>query len=111
MVCAVINSGGVGVVDVMADVVGFGSARGVTLVVAVAGEGKLVSGLLVDVIGRCIVGGFAFLLRELVTYASGVFLIRGQAPGPHLAGPLADLLNVSGVFRISRGLSIGRNFP
>jgi hypothetical protein len=57
------------------------------------------------------VKGFAFLLRDLVTYARGVFLIRGQAPGPRLVGPLADLLGVPGVFRISKGFNIGRSFP
>jgi hypothetical protein len=53
----------------------------------------------------------AFLMRDLATYIRDVFHIRGQAPGPHLVGPLADLLDVLGVCRISRGFTIGRNFP
>jgi hypothetical protein len=57
------------------------------------------------------VRGFAFLLRDLFTYARGVFLIRGQAPDPHLVGPLAGLLGVPRVFRIGRGFNIGRGFP
>jgi hypothetical protein len=79
--------------------------------VVVAGDGELVGGSFGEVIGRCFVKGFAFLLRDLVTYARGVFLIRGQAQGPYLVGPLAGLLGVPRVFRISRGFNIGRRFP
>jgi len=62
------------------------------LVIGVGADGELVKGPLVEVIGRCIVKRFAFLLRELATYTGGVFLIRGQVPGPRLIWPLADLL-------------------
>jgi hypothetical protein len=75
------------------------------------GAGKFASGPLVEVIGRCIVKGLAFLLRDLVTYARGVFLIKGQAPGPNLIGPLPSLFGVPRVFRIGRGFNIGRGFP
>ena len=47
--------------DVVAAVVGFGNARDVRLV-GVAGEGELVSGPLVEIIGRCIVKRLAFLM-------------------------------------------------
>jgi hypothetical protein len=79
--------------------------------VGVAGEGELVGGPLVEIIGRCIVKRLAFLMRDLATYIRDVFHIRGQAPGPRLVGPLADLLDVPGVCRISRRFKIGRNFP
>jgi hypothetical protein len=78
--------------------------------VGIARDGRFVSGPFIEVISRCIVGSFAFLLRDHVTYAGGVFLIRGQAPGPHLVGLLADPLCVPRVFRISSGFSIGRSF-
>jgi hypothetical protein len=89
---------------------GFGGSRWLWLIVGIAGDGRFVSGPLVEVIGRCIVKGFAFLLRGLVTYGGGVFLMRGKAPGPHLIGFLADPLGVPRVFRISSGFSIGRSF-
>jgi hypothetical protein len=79
--------------------------------VGIARDGRFVSGPFIEVISRCILGSFAFLLRDLVTYGGGVFLIRSQAPGPRLVGPLADLLGVPGVFRISKGFNIGRSFP
>jgi len=81
------------------------------LVIGVAGEGELVGGPLVEIFGRCIVKRLAFLMRDLATYIRDVCLITGQAPGPRLVRPFADLLDVLGVFRISVGFSIGRNFP
>jgi hypothetical protein len=81
------------------------------LVIRVAGEGEFVGGPLIEIIGRCIVKRLAFLMRDLATYIRDVFHIRGQAPGPRLVGPLADLLDVPGVCRISRRFKIGRNFP
>ena len=81
------------------------------MVIGVGADGELVSGPLVEIIGRCIVKRPAFLMRDLATYIGDVVLIRGQAPGPRLVGPLANLLDVFGVFRISVGFSIGRNFP
>jgi hypothetical protein len=78
--------------------------------VGIARDGRFVSGPFIEVISRCILGSFAFLLRDLVTYGGGVFLMRGKAPGPHLIGLLADPLGVPRVFRISSGFSIGRSF-
>jgi hypothetical protein len=80
------------------------------LVIGVGADGELVGGPLVEIIGRCIVKRLAFLIRDLATYIGDVFLIRSQAPGPRLVGPLADLSDVPGVFRISVGFIIGRNF-
>jgi hypothetical protein len=46
----------------VAGVIGLGSAREVRLVIRVVGEGEFVSGPLFKLVGRCIVGGFAFFL-------------------------------------------------
>jgi len=81
------------------------------LVIGVAGEWEFVGGPLGEVIGPGIVKRFAFLMQGLATYIRDVCLITGQAPGPRLVRPFADLLDVLGVFRISVGFSIGRNFP
>jgi hypothetical protein len=68
----------------------------------VAGDAKLAGGLLVEIIGRCIVRGFAFLLRGLATCIRGVFLIRSWAPGSFLVEPLAIL---------SKGFNVRPNLP
>ena len=80
------------------------------MIVEVAGDGGFVSGPLVEIIGWCIVKGFAFFLRDPITRIKRVFLISGQARGPFLVEPLADLLDVLGIFRISKGFNIGRKF-
>jgi len=72
------------------------------LIIGVAGDRKFVGRPLVDIIDRCIVGGFAFLMRRLATCIGGDFLIRSQAQGSCLVEPLAVL---------SRGFNIGREFP
>jgi hypothetical protein len=46
----------------IASVVGLGRARDVRLVIGVAWARELAGGSLGEVIGRCIMGGFAFLL-------------------------------------------------
>jgi len=89
----------------------FGGSPWLWLMIGVAGEGKLVGEPLVEIVGRCIVRGSAVLLRGLATRIGSVFLIRGQARGWCLVEPLADLLDVLRVFRISNGFIIGPNLP
>jgi hypothetical protein len=68
----------------------------------VVGDAKLAGGLFVEIIGRFIVRGFAFLLRGLATCIRGVFLIRSRAPGSFLVEPLAIL---------SKGFNVRPNLP
>jgi hypothetical protein len=66
-------------------------------------DGKLAGGPLVEIIGRCIVRSFAFLLLGLATCIRGVFfLIRSRAQGPFLVEPLAIL---------SKGFNVRPNLP
>jgi hypothetical protein len=65
-------------------------------------DGKLAGGPLVEIIGRCIVRSFAFLLLGLTTCIRGVFLIRSRAQGPFLVEPLAIL---------SKGFNVRPNLP
>jgi hypothetical protein len=85
----------------IASVAGLGRARDVRLVIGVAGAGDLAGGPLGEVVGRCIVGGFAFLRRDLAMCIARVFLISRQAQRPCLVEPLAVLADVAGVLRIS----------
>jgi hypothetical protein len=68
----------------------------------VTGDGKLGGGPLVEIIGRCIVRSFAFLLLGLAKCIRGVFLIRSRAQGPFLVEPLAIL---------SEGFNVRPNLP
>jgi hypothetical protein len=83
------------------------------LIAGVAGDGEFVGGPFVEIIGRCIARGFALLLlllRDLATCIGGVFLIMDWAQGSCLVKPFADLLDMLGVFRLSKGVTIRRNF-
>ena len=72
------------------------------MIVRIAGERGFVSGPLVEIIGWCIVKGFAFVLRDPITRIKRGFLISGQARGPFLGEPLAIL---------SKGFNVRLNLP
>jgi len=72
------------------------------LIVGVVRDGGFVTGPFVEIIGRCFVKGFAFLVRDPTVCIKRGFLISGQAQSPFLVEPLAGL---------SERLSVGPNFP